>query len=399
MYQQHPLFVHEDFRKVKSMNEEKVIIRDYKKGDEDGIIELMSPYWKHLASKENWYWEYTECPEGHALIKVAEHRGKIVGHYALFPLEMKCGDVILKGAKAEGSVVHPNYRGNVAKRFFPEEKDARIFNKLIKRTLNTAEEFHIDLIWGFPNEIALKPQVRAGYHHMRVPLCHMILPIDKDKSFNFLLSPRIKNKSLLYIASMLGKILYKLSNLLRFSRKLKRNFEVTVEELSGLDEKMGEFWERYSQENKCITIKRDKKYLMWRFVCNPVVQHKIFVSKREKMITGYIVVNIIKEGKYLKGNIVDILNLKQYKEDLELLIERAISFFKEKNVDFVMTEFSKKGNNHEMYQSVLVRHRFFSLPKRYLNVIVKVGHSLNMQEFIFNPNNWHITTAFTEGVS
>lgn len=101
---------------------EKLILRDYEKGDEESIIELMSPYWRHLAcdaAKDRWYWEYAQCPVGHALIKVAEHRGRIIGHYALIPLEMKCGDIILKGARAEGSLVHSDYRGYRASSLFP----------------------------------------------------------------------------------------------------------------------------------------------------------------------------------------------------------------------------------------------------------------------------------------
>lgn len=228
-------------------------------------------------------------------------------------------------------------------------------------------------------------------------LGHMLLPINMDKTLGFLISSRVKNKNILNTASMLGKRFYQLWKYYGFSKMPKRNLEVDVEECSKLNEDVDYFWERYSKENKCVTIKRDKKYLQWRFLSNPVIPHRIFISRRNETITGYIVVNLVKDGDYMKGNIVDILSLKRQKEDMVFLIQKAISYFNENRADFAMTWISYAGL--KFYRNAFTSNGFFSLPSTYLDVIVRPSPTLTKQRSVLGESNWYITMAFTEGVS
>lgn len=384
------------------MVKDKIIIRSYEQGDEERIMELMSPYWKHLISKKNWNWEFKKCPSGFALIKVAEHNGKIVGHYSLLPMEMKCGNKKLLGGKMEGSVVHEDYRGNVADRFFPEENDARIFNKLIESMFESAEKTYRALLWGFPNEASIKSQVRVGYSHMSIPLRIMILPIDVNRTFQFLFSTRFKNKVIQKLITWCGNFFYVLLIKIRCKRRFKKengDSEASVKNIQRFDEEINHFWERYSKQNNCITIKRDEKYLNWRFADNPVISHKIFIAEKRDETIGYIVTNISHNSSTIQGNIVDILMLKNNEAGLNLLLNTAINNLMEQKVDFIRVWTVKGNKNYERYQNAFRRYGFLMLPNGKLNMILKANYSVCPKEFVHNMNNWYITMAFLEGTS
>ena len=376
----------------------KLIIRGYESGDEEGIMGLMSPYWNHLKFPKNWYWEFKNCPGGNALIKLAEHNRNIVGHYSLLPMEMKCGNRIILGGKAEGSVVHEDYRGNVAHRFFPEEKDARVFNKLIQSMFESAEKTHIDLFWGFPNEAALKSQVLAGYYHMIIPLQTMILPVDVNRSIQIFLSQKIKNEVISRLLTTCGFFFCILLITLK-KRKLRTGNGSSVKVIQRFDERINKLWERYSEQNNYITIKRDEKYLNWRFVDNPVIPHKIFIVEKRGGINGYIVTNITNRAGYLQGNVVDILTLKNHEDELNLLVSTAINDLIGKKVDFISVWTVKGNKNYEMYQGAFRKHGFLLFPKGNLNMIIKANYSVCPKKFVLNITNWYITMAFLEGTS
>lgn len=378
-----------------------LIFRDYQKGDEYGIIELMCPHWKHFSCRDArlfWQWEYANCPSGQALVQVAEHRGKIIGHYALLPLEIKCGNDILAGAKAEGSIVHPDYRGANIKRFFPDNKSIRIFDSLIKRAFERAHEHNIDLIYGFPLENALKSQVKAGYYLMSEKMATLMLPLNFTKTLDFILFERIKNANVRYTTSKLVGPIYRTWALNKQSKMSKKSSDVNVvEQYSELGDEIDDLWTRYSKAENCITLKRDKKYLQWRFLNDPVIKHKIFVSRHGRKITGYIAVSLSRcYGRYLIGNVVDFICLRNRQLDGYFLVREAISFFKKCNTDFVKVWLSESA--FKFWHTAFSDNGFYCLSIANLDVIVKPSNILNLKQ-VLDGNNWFITMAFTEGVS
>ncbi|WP_287583304.1 GNAT family N-acetyltransferase [Candidatus Borrarchaeum sp.] len=380
-----------------------MIVRRYKEGDEKTIIDLMKPYWKHYnldKACDFWEWEYMTCPSGQAVILLAEHNGRIIGHYATLPMEMTFEKTIITGGKAEGAVVSPNYRGNIAQKFGFKEKDVRIWGKLVESIFDTAMKEQIDMIWGFPSEATVKAHARVGYHFLTFPLTILTLPIDVKKVIHDRFAPQIRNKHLLNFLVFVSKIYYKFRTLNLFHRKpkLKKYQEITVRQITGrdLDDRFDQFWNKYFAENKCITIKRDRRYVSWRFIENPVIPHHVFVCERDNKITGYVVIDI--RNGHKKGHIVDILGLEGYEDDLFVLIEHIVQFLKNKgvlsvNLWFVKNRFSEK------YVSILKTHGFIALlTQKHKKMVVKIlNHNLN-KEFVYDLENWYVTMAFTEGI-
>ena len=381
----------------------EIVVRHYKEGDEKAIIELMKPYWKHYNSdkaRDFWEWEYMTCPRGQAVILLAEHNVEIVGHYATLPMEITFEKLIITGGKAEGAVVDPNYRGNIAQKFGFKEKDVRIWGKLVENIFAAAEKEHIDMIWGFPSEATVKSHARVGYHFLNFPLTILTLPIDVKKVIHDRFAPQIRNKHLLNFLVFVSKIYYKFRtiNLFHKKPKMKNNQKITVRQITrrDLDDRINRFWKRYFAETKCITIKRDRRYVSWRFIENPVIPHHVFVCERHNKITGYVVTNI--QNGHKTGNIVDILGLEGSEDDLVVLIEHIIQFLKNKgvisvNVWFANNKFSEK------YVKILKTHGFIALPtQKHKKMVVKILNQNLNQEFMYDLENWYITMAFTEGV-
>lgn len=380
------------------MKENKIIIRDWESKDEKAIFDLMSPYWKHLNSKQNWDWEFGRCPGGRALIKVAEHKDMLVGHYALLLMEMKCDNEIILSGKAEGSIVHEEYRGNSVKKFFPDDESPRVFNKLIQSLFISAEKSRIYLLWGFPNKIALKSQTRAGYDHIPIPLSVMILPLNVRRTLEFFLNKRVKNKILLKIIVNTGLLFYGIVFRFRRYSESKIDSEVRIRHIEKFDKGIKNFWESWSKNNNCLTIKRDIKYLNWRFIDNPVVKHQAIIVEKGEEIIGYIITKLSDNSGYLQGDIVDIMILDNHENELKMLVEYALKDFMEKDVDLVSTWVVKQNPYSKMYQKCYQKCGFLKFSKK-IDMIIKTKLSESKQKYIKDLSNWYITMAFQEGTT
>ena len=178
---------------------------------------------------------------------------------------------------------------------------------------------------------------------------------------------------------------------------MKNNQKITVRQITrrDLDDRINRFWKRYFAENKCITIKRDRRYVSWRFLENPVIPHHVFVCERNSEITGYVVIDI--RNGHKMGHIVDILGLEGYEDDLFVLIEHVIHFLKTKGVISVNVWFAKNRRS-EKYVKILKKHGFTDLPtKKHKRLVVKVLNQNLNKEYMYDLENWYITMAFTEG--
>ena len=54
------------------------MIREYKDGDEEGIMKLFSLIWPEQSSRVYWKWMNTLCPFGKTLIQIAEKKKDII---------------------------------------------------------------------------------------------------------------------------------------------------------------------------------------------------------------------------------------------------------------------------------------------------------------------------------
>jgi hypothetical protein len=379
----------------------QITFRAFRGKDEDNIIQLIRPCWKHFNSdraRDFWAWEYTNSPLGRALIVLAEHNGKLVGHYAMLRVQMSWGRSTIPTGKTEGAFVHPLYRGNIAPTLRLEQRELRIFQSLTEKLFAAAQEERIDIVWGLPIYPALKAHVRLGHHYIRIPQRISIFPIDQRKAFEALLSRRIANKLFLKVLAGVAAIYYELVIGLLGTRKTKApDLDArTLRRLSRFDDNTDRFWERFLVQNTCITIKRDQAYLNWRFVENPVIPHQVFACERGAEITSYVVTCITRE-RYAVGNIVDILCLEGHDDDLAVLLDHVVSFLRNERVVCISAWFAKNKQS-ERYLRILKEKRFLVLRLGKVNLRLQVLNPDLDTQFAYDPDNWYITPVFREGI-
>lgn len=108
------------------------------------IIYLLEGVFKKKFTFEYINWLYNENPYGKAICCNIEHNRKIVGHYAIIPLDLKINNVVYKSALSLNSAVDNNYRGK------------GFFKILAKKTFDIARKKKIKFIFGVSNQQSTK---------------------------------------------------------------------------------------------------------------------------------------------------------------------------------------------------------------------------------------------------
>ena len=94
---------------------EEIVIRGYREGDEEDIVELLFKVFREWRDRgkrslDFWKWMYLDNPLGDRLISVATVGDKIIGvKHDLF-LSIKHGDKVLVGCLGTDSAVDPDFR-------------------------------------------------------------------------------------------------------------------------------------------------------------------------------------------------------------------------------------------------------------------------------------------------
>lgn len=381
--------------------------RHYSQGDEGQIIELLKGNWSYLQSPDAlkfWRWLYRSGPSGGALIVLADHNGKVVGHYAMFPMHMRFGQQLVMGAKAEGSVVHEEYRGNIAQRFCPDRKEFRVFGELITRLWTDAAARGTALIWGFPNAPALKTQVRAGYSHITVDTIDLVRPKDVRSTAEIYYSSGRLSPVVRGLLVSLARAYCRVRMALRRPKAAPVDEGVVLRRIGpdDLGERLKRFIDRYGLENDQITVHRDAEYVRWRFLENPVTPHRVYVAEREGELAGLVAVSVSCRGPRRHACIVDIVGLNGLERDLGALLDFAIHDVDSEGIACVRTWLSDCERSRR-YAHILRRAGFFTLPTGlrgpHVDLIYKLLDGKLSDDIASDPERWYITMAFTEGTS
>ncbi|HLP57204.1 MAG TPA: GNAT family N-acetyltransferase [Candidatus Deferrimicrobium sp.] len=280
-------------------------IRPYSKGDEKEILELDArelPSQWNRRTIENWYWKFTERnPAGHALIWVAEHENRLVGHFAAVPYRLKVLDEELTASHTIGALVDKKFQNRGLLKFVGDKLMADLANN------------HIPYTWGFPN-------LRAH---------------------------KFENEALGY------------NDLLNFDQwtLAKNNIKTTspcenIRNITQFDKQFDHLWETCSPAYS-IAVARNKTYLNWRYLQRPDWEYFPFAYYENETLLGYVVLKLYREDTVYRGHIIDIFARRDDEKTFSYLIDHSIHFFLEKEVTEVMvwiwgnplieTLFSRKG--------------------------------------------------------
>ncbi len=266
-------------------------IRSYIKGDKKEIMELDA---RELPSRwnrrtiENWYWKFTDRnPAGHALIWVAEHENRLVGHFAAVPYRLKVLDEELTASHTIGALVDKKFQNRGLLKFVGD----KLMEDLAKN--------NIPYTWGFPNLRAHKFENEAlGYKDL----------------INFDQWGIAKNT-------------------------IKRTpLCPNIRKLTEFDAQFDRLWQTCSPAYP-VAIVRNQTYLNWRYLQRPDWEYFPFAFYENDALLGYVVLKLYREDEIYRGHIVDIFARRDDEKALSHLIDHSLNFFSEKEVTEVMVWF------------------------------------------------------------
>jgi hypothetical protein len=363
--------------------------RDYLPGDENQIVELMSPYWEHINSSDDWTHEYLDSPDGPSISRVCEIDDRIIAHHGLIPMQMSIDKHNVSGAKSEGIIINAEFRRNspLLSQLPPEERS--IFDTLISQTWEAGTKKGIFMAWGFPNNMSRSGFLRAGWDNWTLYRRTLIRPVNITATARYLsvMAPRWSRAFLTYLAPVLLRLLTK--NL----QSLKGNRNACVVSVEKFDERINRFWQRLNERHRINSIDRTYRHLNWRFAHEPYVK-TVLLSEGEAR--GYAIGLPEEKNGVRILRIVDILideNLfPSLGQLLGSLLEAAGA-----NIDLLSLNCYYHGCN---YGELLGKElRKYMIPASRLHpqaAIIRISDSCDNKEAIKDPANWLVSDIFRE---
>ena len=346
-------------------------IREYREGDENLIFELASAVHGAARDRERWmrwwYWMYRDNPAGTGKIWVAEHEGRIVGHYALISQHVKIGEEIQKVCQNVDDMTHPDYRYR------------GIYAALEKRALDEAGKAGANITIGFPNDAAYPGHIKLGWHD----LCSIETMIKPLNPLN-ILGKYLPNRLLAKICAWLAG---SAMNLFLGTGKPAYVDGLVITRMKSFDDRIDSLWSKVSKYYEIIGV-RNKDYLNWRYINIPGVDYTIYMAEREGQIAGYIVLKRGELRGLACGYIFDLIVAPGEVEIARHLVLKAIEHFKQEKVDLILYQMIGPKAYHDIFRkSGFIISRFISRRFRFIIYL----HSPKISEkLVKNPGHWFV---------
>ena len=275
--------------------------------DEPGILDLFWQVAPRGTSLKYWQWQNIHGPHGPSLVELIMSGDNPIGHYAVRPMEIIFDGNSTKAGFAMQVCTHRSYR-NLAN-----------LRKMCSNIWSRCEEKGLKFIYGFPNNNIWKIYQR-------------MMDWQSVKRF----------------------YAHQLSLELFLATDLPMDDSITTDRIFSFDQDYDSIWNNSTQANsKIISIKRDSRYLNWRFFDSPEYHYKIYGAWKNNYPIGYIVLKFYHNGNEFTGHIIDLLTQREGQtEILSALITRAREAFKWQNVDSVSFWNNESHPAHQMYDNM-----------------------------------------------
>ena len=320
-------------------------VRFFQQGDDEDIVHLLDLVfdgWPKLdlisSPLEHWRWKYIDNPQKSRSVRVALSNNRIIGCAGNIILKIKIGDTALNCAQGVDFAVNPDFRGRGA-----ITKMGELFDELITRH-NVAVNYGIE-----SNPILIARDLRRGHPHFPHTIANLVRIKDIEAHLNAI---PVQKAWLMKYGFRVTKYVNKIMNII--NRPISRGEGLPVHEITHFDNQIEEFWKKVSSNYRFI-IERNPEYLNWRY-CDPRAGGFVVRQVREnEEILGY---SVLKINRYLVdypvGFIVDLLAIPDRLDVADKLVEDAIGYFDDRDVNIINYLVVK---NHP-YESV-VRSRGF----------------------------------------
>lgn len=345
------------------------VYRDYKVGDEEGILTLYNKVFKADRDENYWNWQFNQYPFGKSIICLAEDNEKIIGQTTLIQTKINYNGDNLDAGYSIDSMVDKEYRRK------------GIFTDLANRSYNIAREQGLKFRYGFPIYgalIGLTDKLGASIVD-DIPVFIRVYKLDKY------LSSKFGNKLLAKIISLpslaFTKFMYK-------EKKIRPKENYIIKEIENFDKDFDHLWDRLKDSFGLMTP-RTSDYLNWRIAKHPTLKYKTFAAYLEGELLGYMVVRVesnkVSSKLTLKvGHIMDMLALND--NVLGSIYSKVKEYMKEEEIDFIL---SWAGESMK-YRGLLVDLGFYKTRTNIPFVVKELSGDKDLEQVVTREVNWHV---------
>lgn len=294
----------------------KYIIREYLKGDEKQIVDLLNLVfdgWPNfdISCKpvDHWRWKYLDNPLGGSTVVVAELGEEIVGVTHSLPIILTLNGERVLSSYISDTVVHPEHQRN------------NIFNRIVelknRLRLEAGENFSY-LVTSNPVLISLfdKKETHRELPREAVNLVR-IVDIDEQLDHMNVQHPFLVKYGYIFLSSI-NRIWHGLI------KNRQKNGELRIQEISEFDDRIDHL---LNELEDCydFMVKRDKNYLNWRYLDPRAGGYRVKIALGEKELLGYVVYKVNRaRPEYPIGYIVDLLTNPERNDIADMLINSSL---------------------------------------------------------------------------
>jgi hypothetical protein len=303
------------------------LIRPFSKGDENKIVKLLDEVfggWPHididLSPIKFWRWKYLKNPVHRSFISVALDGNKLVACHHNGVLKLKIMNDIVYGTAGQDLAVHPDYRGiglsiktgNCTKEL--RTKDGIPFsffftrNPILINRYKTSKNLD-NLRPRFPFDLVNLTWIRD----IKLHLSH--IPMENE------------------MVIRLGVTSLSLWNKMTHSKVSSNNIEIS--EIVSFNLEVDKLLESIMGNFNFMMV-RSAEYLNWKYAYPGLGDFRKFVARDKGIIVGYMVLRInLYNPEYPVGYIVDLVTKEGRDDIISELIDRALLYFEEEDVNIV----------------------------------------------------------------
>lgn len=299
------------------------------------------------------HWKFVENPAGPPLGMLAVDGERIVGQFALWPVQLELGGEVVLGAQSLDTMTHPDYQGQ------------GIFTKLANACMEPAAARGVEALYGFPNENSYPAYVKKLHwdHTGDIPIWVRLLRPS--------LHPKIPRG--LRLAADIGVSL--------LPRGRSHGFEIRFEAPD--DAAMESLIEKSAHRGGC-SIHRSLAWMKWRFHPASAMQYEWITVLHRGEVVAAAAWGIDMVGGRGDGKLAELLGVDP--DGLEAALKTVIGRAKQRGCPVMTTV-----TNIQRLSRPLKRAGF--LQARRAPLIVRKLTARSLGEDIHDHATWNLMGA------
>jgi len=265
--------------------------------DAEAIVNLLNDVYGDWGDLTRWQWKYHNPPAPFRFSSaVAETEGRIIGHYGIVPLEMVMEGRIVRGAQVVDAAVLPVYRR------------CGVFSDLLRRAVQDTVRAGAQLVYGFPGLLSLAANRRNGFRSVGfVPEMVKVLrpagalatalksvPGDLVALWNVQRQTDQRPDTIRRLVRLRRVLLFLVclasgpAAMWPHLHPPPKGTGQRLVELARFDTRFDALWSQL-QDNVALGLRKDARYLTWRYLCDRGERFRILAAERGKALVGFLI--------------------------------------------------------------------------------------------------------------